>query len=79
MGSYFSPCFYLQLRWVGGFREDINNSRHLGELLEKVYSINPINFNLGTILKKLLEMLSSNARPTKKIVHRRKYLSRVPA
>jgi hypothetical protein len=57
------------LRWVGGFREDINNSRHLGELLEKVYSINPINFNLGTILKKLLEMLSSNARPTKKKVY----------
>jgi hypothetical protein len=66
------------LRWVGGFREDIKISRYLGELLEKVYSINPINFDLGTILKKLLEMLIKR-QTNKKIVHRRKYLSRVPA
>jgi hypothetical protein len=46
--SYFPPVSVYN--W-GGFRAGV------GELLEKVFLINSLNFDLGAVLEELLEML----------------------
>jgi hypothetical protein len=56
-GVYSFPIY--SYNW-GGFKGGIKIGRYLGKLLEKVFSLMSLNFNLGRVFGELLEMLSGS-------------------
>jgi hypothetical protein len=52
-GVFFPPFLFTIEEGLGG----IKTGRYLGELLDNLFLINSLNFDLGTLLGELLEML----------------------